>query len=228
MSVDDSDHMADQRQVGAAGHAWFRRKMHPRAPFLAAVIGLHVLFVSLLLLHRNRPDVDAGLQTVAISAVEQQRSGEVAPPAIPVTLSRPSDLVLPSPPTDISIDVSSDVPAASTSALTTSNTSSGAKGLVMITDADYVHKPLMYYPPESRRRNEEGEVLLLVLIGPDGMAKEASIYRSSGSPFLDEAARQAVYTAVFRPFSVNGVALAVRVIAPFRYNLIRSSTDRSF
>ena len=225
MSVDDSDPMADRRQGAAAGHAWLRWKMPPRAPFLVAVIGLHVLFVWLLVLHRNRPEVDADILTVAISAVEQQRSGDVAPPAIPLKLSRPSDLVLPLPPIDLSSDVSSDVPAASTSALTTSNGSSGAKGLVMITDADYVHKPRMYYPPEARRRNEEGEVLLLVLIGPDGMAKEVSIYRSSGNPLLDEAARQAVYTAVFRPFSVNGVALAGKVIAPFRYNLIRWPAD---
>ena len=225
MSVDDSDHMTDRLQGVAAGHAWHRWKMPPRAPFLVAVIGLHVLFVWLLVLHRSRPDVDADIVTVAISAVEQRRSGDIAPPAIPLKLSRPSDVVLPLPPIDISSDVSSDVPAASTSALSTSNASSGGNGLVMLTDADYVHKPRMYYPPDARRRNEEGEVLLLVLIGPDGMAKEVSIYRSSGNALLDEAARQAVYTAVFRPFSVNGVALAGKAIAPFKYSLIRRSAD---
>jgi periplasmic protein TonB len=85
--------------------------------------------------------------------------------------------------------------------------------------ADYLKSPLMPYPRESRRRREQGTVLLIVLVGVDGLAKEVTLYRSSGYPTLDEAARQAVYTAVFRPLSVNGTPRATRVIAPFIFTL---------
>ncbi|OYX16719.1 MAG: hypothetical protein B7Z07_02190 [Sphingomonadales bacterium 32-67-7] len=47
-------------------------------------------------------------------------------------------------------------------------------------------------PIESRRRREQGEVVLNVLLDTDGRVQEISVARSSGSDRLDKAALAAV------------------------------------
>jgi protein TonB len=48
------------------------------------------------------------------------------------------------------------------------------------------------YPIESRRRHEQGTVVLLVALQANGRVQDVSVYKSSGSPRLDQAAREAV------------------------------------
>src|SRR6185369_14731619 len=68
-----------------------------------------------------------------------------------------------------------------------------------MSDVAYLVQPAPRYPPESRRIHEQGLVVLRVLIDESGHAKAVEVYRSSGHPRLDEAARRAVERAVFRP-----------------------------
>jgi protein TonB len=84
---------------------------------------------------------------------------------------------------------------------------------------DYLRQPQLNYPPKAKRRHEEGMVLVLVLVGADGLAKDARVYRSSGHPMLDDAALDAVFNALFRPQIENGVARAVRIIVPINFSL---------
>lgn len=55
-------------------------------------------------------------------------------------------------------------------------------------DADYLHNPKPEYPRLSRQRNEEGKVIVNVLIGVDGAAQKAEVKVSSGFERLDQAA----------------------------------------
>ena len=66
------------------------------------------------------------------------------------------------------------------------------------------------YPAESIRQDEEGEVLLRVLVGADGAPREIRLYRSSGIRRLDEAARRGVVGAAPLPSSPGWYEVPVR------------------
>ena len=60
------------------------------------------------------------------------------------------------------------------------------------------------YPSISKRKEEEGTVLLKFLIGVQGQVLESIIEKSSGFVRLDEAARDALAQCQFKPGSVDG------------------------
>lgn len=84
---------------------------------------------------------------------------------------------------------------------------------------EYLQTPQPRYPPLSRRTGEEGRAILRVLVNAQGMPERADIRTSSGSARLDDAAREAVMRAQFRPHIDNGVAVAVFVIVPILFQL---------
>ena len=88
-----------------------------------------------------------------------------------------------------------------------------------ISGVEYLQPPRPEYPPASRRKGEQGEVQLRVLINAQGRAEQIDIIKSSDSARLDEAARQAVLRAIFKPYLENGRPLAVFAIVPIRFHL---------
>jgi periplasmic protein TonB len=61
------------------------------------------------------------------------------------------------------------------------------------------------YPPASRRLEEEGVVVLRLLVGEDGRVLESQVSKSSGSARLDEAARTLALTRCKgRPGTLDG------------------------
>lgn len=60
------------------------------------------------------------------------------------------------------------------------------------------------YPRLSQAYNEEGTVLLRVLVKADGTAGAVEIKKSSGYPLLDKSASTTVQTWRFTPATVNG------------------------
>ena len=65
------------------------------------------------------------------------------------------------------------------------------------------------YPTISRRLGEEGSVLLLIYVMPDGRVGDVKIKRSSGHPRLDEAAVAAARKGWrFKPATQGGAAVA--------------------
>lgn len=86
---------------------------------------------------------------------------------------------------------------------------------------EYLRAPQPEYPLLSRRRGEEGKVVLRALINLKGRPDQVEIQTSSGSSRLDEAARQAVQRAVFKPHLENGVPVMVYAIVPIKFQLDR-------
>lgn len=84
---------------------------------------------------------------------------------------------------------------------------------------EYIRPPRAEYPGNARRMGEEGKVLLRVLVNEKGMAERIEIQTSSGSARLDEAGRQAVQRAVFKPYVENGKPVPVFVIVPIAFQL---------
>ncbi|WP_169051575.1 energy transducer TonB, partial [Neptunomonas sp. XY-337] len=71
------------------------------------------------------------------------------------------------------------------------------------------------YPRMARRRGVEGEVRVLITIGPGGRVKYAEIEQSSGSQALDQAAMKAVRQWRFTPHTRG----FVRARAPITFSL---------
>lgn len=66
-------------------------------------------------------------------------------------------------------------------------------------DAAYLHNPAPIYPRSSRRRGDEGKVVLRVHVLGDGSADAVEVAESSGHSRLDDAAREAVRNWRFTP-----------------------------
>jgi len=88
-----------------------------------------------------------------------------------------------------------------------------------VSGVEYLQPPQPSYPPLSRRTGEQGKVMLRVLVSEKGRADRIEIERSSGYPRLDEAAKNAVARAVFKPHVEDGKPIPVFVVVPINFSL---------
>lgn len=75
------------------------------------------------------------------------------------------------------------------------------------------------YPMESRRKKEQGTVLLRLLIDTDGRVAQVSIAQSSGFDRLDQAALQAAKSWRWQPMIRDGQPVEVRGVMPIPFVL---------
>jgi TonB family protein len=73
------------------------------------------------------------------------------------------------------------------------------------------------YPAEAKKNKVQGDVVLLVTIGADGLVKDAKVTRSI--PELDDAALTAIRQWEFRPGRKNGKAVEVLTTITFNFTL---------
>lgn len=93
----------------------------------------------------------------------------------------------------------------------------------LISTVEYLREPSPRYPPQSRRLREQGLVVLKVLIDERGTACEIEIESSSGHARLDDAAREAVERAAFRPYVEDGAPRRALVLIPIEFSLNRTA-----
>lgn len=86
-------------------------------------------------------------------------------------------------------------------------------------DAAYLKNPAPEYPSLSRRMGEIGQVVLRVLVTPQGVADRMEIKNSSGYARLDQAALEAVRKWRFIPARQGEEPLSAWVIVPITFNL---------
>lgn len=84
---------------------------------------------------------------------------------------------------------------------------------------EYIQAPDVKYPPIAKRMGEEGKSIIRVLINESGRAESVELQKSSGSSHLDEAAKQAVMRALFKPYMENGKTIPVFAIVPINFQL---------
>lgn len=96
----------------------------------------------------------------------------------------------------------------------------------LVSEVEYAVAPQPGYPSASRRLREQGLVVLRVLVDESGKARQLSIHESSGHQRLDNAARDAVARAVFKPYIANGLAQRVYVLIPIEFALNRAGQPR--
>ena len=85
--------------------------------------------------------------------------------------------------------------------------------------ADYLHNPPPDYPRMSVRLGEQGQVIVKVLIGADGVPQKAEVQTSSGFERLDKAALEAAMRWRYVPGKRGGVAEAMWYQVPITFNL---------
>lgn len=86
-------------------------------------------------------------------------------------------------------------------------------------NADYLDNPSPRYPPLSRRKGEEGRVMLRVFVEPNGLPSQIQLQRSSGFPSLDQSAQETVRQWKFIPARQGGQPQGAWVIVPIQFNL---------
>ena len=89
--------------------------------------------------------------------------------------------------------------------------------------ASYLRNPPPRYPLTARRAGEQGTVTLRVLVTPDGMASRVAVEKSSGSPYLDAAALEAVKAWRFTPARRGAEVIESWVLVPIVFRLEGSS-----
>jgi len=131
-------------------------------------------------------------------------------PPVPTVATTP-DVLPPAPPAPpMAIVAPSAPPAASPG---TSIVQGGDLGTQMVAG-----KPPRY-PIESRRKREQGTVVLALTLGVDGAVDSLGIARSSGFPRLDNAARDAVRGWRWKPVMRDGQAVRVKGVVEIPFIL---------
>ncbi|KHN90978.1 energy transducer TonB [Pectobacterium actinidiae] len=75
------------------------------------------------------------------------------------------------------------------------------------------------YPRRAKRLQQEGNVLVRLVISPEGRLIRHDIARSSGYDALDQAAINAVAQARCTPYRENGQAITVMTVQPVNFRL---------
>lgn len=91
----------------------------------------------------------------------------------------------------------------------------------VVSGVSYINAPRPVYPPLDARMGNEGTVTLRVLINEKGKAERVEIQKSSGSLRMDDAARQAVMRALFKPYIEDGRPTPAFAIVPINFTLNR-------
>lgn len=99
---------------------------------------------------------------------------------------------------------------------------SSLAGAVVDREPDYLSNPAPEYPEAARQQQQQGLVILDVIVGMDGRSEAVKISSGSGYYLLDEAARKAVRTYRFRPATIEGVKVRSHVRVPIRFHLNNS------
>ena len=142
-----------------------------------------------------------------------KKAAEKAPAPLASPAPQPLAIFDPTPapnaPTGVTTPQPAQVPAPTAAAAAPAGPAAGAAGAAVqlpSSDASYLQNPKPPYPPVSRRLNEQGKSVIRVMIGVDGLPKDATIAKSSGFDRLDQAALATVMRWRFVPGKRGGVS----------------------
>lgn len=214
--------------------------MARRAWPLALIVALHIGFFLLLrdgLLNRIVPELSSNIVTAIIFPPAEPPARPVAAspapkPPVPAvrTIIKPRPAVRRTPPVVMPPDAApvsaapapspvAGLPPAAAPAVPPQPATRPVQPATVTSGVQYVRPPRPDYPAQSKRIGEEGRVVLRVLVNENGEAERVEIQTSSGHARLDEAAREAVQRAQFRPHMEDGKPVTVFAIVPITFRL---------
>jgi len=95
----------------------------------------------------------------------------------------------------------------------------GGSGGAAWGDPRYGDNPAPFYPPEARRMEQQGTVILSVLVNPEGTVETLAVKESSGYVLLDQSAMRAVKRWHFKSATVAGIPVSSQVEVPIEFRL---------
>ncbi|MEO5933034.1 MAG: TonB family protein [Duganella sp.] len=224
LSADDvATPRREQRQAKLPGRKF--------APLVAIVAGHALLFytVNSGMMSKIADAVMPKVVTVTFVASPEPLKPAAPPPqTVPVVKLTPTYIppmpVLATPQVEPTITVAppaprASQPAAAAVAVSVAPAPPAPAAPKTITGVEYIRAPQPVYPSIARRMGESGIVMLRVLIGEKGQAEQVTIQKSSGSEKLDEAGRQAVLRALYKPYIEDGKAIPVYALVPINFQL---------
>lgn len=199
-----------------------------RLAIAASIVVVHVGAIAIFMNLQSRTAVSAELAPVSVrmiaeSAERPQWQPPKVTPVIPVVTAQRPDV----PVIEMPIEAPQSANAITTpvvASLPQQTTQQSGDVVKLVAAVEYVREPAPRYPPQSRKLREQGLVVLRVLIDERGTACEVHIENSSGHERLDQAAREAIARAEFRPYVEDGVARRAMVLIPIEFSLNRSAT----
>ncbi|PSJ38494.1 energy transducer TonB [Sphingomonas deserti] len=160
------------------------------------------------------PDIPPPAETQPLAAAPV--AAPAAAPALPIAAPSPLPVAAPivatAAPVRVAAPVAAPVPAPAAPA-PRKPVDDGNLGARMVS------APPPKYPLESRRKREQGTVVLSVLLGTDGRVESLSVASSSGFERLDKAALKAVREWRWAPLVRNGEPVQVRGTVPIPFIL---------
>lgn len=230
---------ADHRER-QSGYADGRRGIN--WPAAAAALGLQALFAVMLMSLGIVAHGEKHERLFALS-VRQQNEAPAAPskPASPprevkqaVQTPPQTEIVAPQPKVDLQpkpgpaaaaptepSDQGSPAASASTSAQSAPSGSSGPMKVSNLS-SNLLSGAAPSYPMGSRRKREEGTVVLRVVVSPEGRVAEISVHQSSGYSALDEAALGAVRKWRWSPTMRDGRPISITGLVRIPFTLRNS------
>ena len=206
-----------------------------RLPGIGAAIALHAIVIVLLLQYEPMRQAIANAAPIMVSMVSPPQVEPVAAPIEPpkplpqkqrvkprpvekprlvaaTAPATPSDFVTPAPPPE--------PPPPQPAAVAAAPAPVAALPVVPPNfHADYLHNPAPPYPPLARRMNEQGRVVLRVLVSTEGLAEKVELRTSSGSSRLDQSALETVRGWKFVPARQGTSPVAAWVLVPISFSL---------
>ena len=141
------------------------------------------------------------------------------PPIVPIVNKTPSEQAITAPPAPPQPPTPAPEPVVAAPPPAPPAPPAPAQPRTITSGVEYIQRPQPDYPAMSRRMKEQGKVLLRVLVNEKGRAEQVDIQKTSGSSRLDEAARQAVLRALFKPHMEDGRPVPVYVPVPIVFEL---------
>lgn len=92
----------------------------------------------------------------------------------------------------------------------------------IVYDAKNLGNPQPQYPLLSKRKGEEGTVLIRAFVDPSGVASKIEIFKSSSFSLLDNAALEAIKKWRFVPAKRFGQSISSSVIIPINFKLTQA------
>jgi protein TonB len=196
-----------------------------RVGVVIAVIALHVAFVLALTYSARVRLVDSVIEPLQVMLLSESTNHAPSPsvpaphiemPQVDVTALRPLSIEIP-------ISAPASTNASDSSAITVAVVTPApivpVTAPITVNQVEYLHAPVLVYPPLSKKLREQGKVILRVLIDEQGRAADIQVQSSSGYARLDSAAQQAVRLAEFKPYQTGGVTHRVYVTIPLEFAL---------
>jgi protein TonB len=202
----------------------------PRIGAWSASLSIHLVVIGLLLsapmaytlVQKALPETPTVIRFIEPKPKPIPVVEELAPPPVHHTAPTPARHVIPvvppvenQPRTAVS-EAPVDVPTAPPTAI---QTATAAPPDVAPTALAYGSRTSVAYPKDSLHLREQGTVLLRVLVDADGKVVSVEVEKSSGSPRLDRAAREAVKAWSFSPARHAGIAQQAWARVPITFTL---------